>query len=79
MGAYHQARSQDFSLGVRGCVWEVKIQTCRVGGSGGMLPGKILEIWDCLGLHFARFHGGERECRVVKRKSQSQALDLLKI
>ena len=50
----------------------VKIPTCRV-------PGKILEFLDCLGLHFARFHGGERECRIVKRKSQSQALDLLKI
>ena len=24
--------------------------------------GKILEILDCLGQHFARFHGGEREC-----------------
>ena len=53
-------------------VHAVKIPTCRV-------PGKILEILDCLGLHFARFHGGERECRIVKRKSQSQALDLLKI
>ena len=44
-----------------------------------MLPRGILEILDCLGLHFARFHGGERECRVVKRKSQSPAPDLLKI
>ena len=67
-------------MGRGGCVWEVKIQTCRVGGGpGACSPGKILEILDCLGLHFARFHGGERECRVVKRKSQSQALDLLKI
>ena len=49
------------------------------GGPGAWSPGKILEFLDCLGLHFARFHGGERECRVVKRKSQSQALDLLKI
>ena len=49
------------------------------GGSGACPLGKILEILDCLGLHFARFHGGERECRVVKRKSKSQAFDLLKI
>ena len=48
-----------------GGVWAVKIQTCR-GGS-------------CLGLHFARFHGGEREHRAVKGKSHMQALDLLKI
>ena len=26
----------------------------RIGGSGG-----ILEFLDCLGLHFARFHGGD--------------------
>ena len=51
----------------------MKIQTRRG------VPGKILEILECLGLHFARFHGQEREYRVVKRKSQSQALDLLKI
>ena len=25
-----------------------------------MLPGKILETLKCLGLHFARFHGGEK-------------------
>ena len=56
-----------------GCVWAVKIQTRRG------VPGKILEILECLGLHFARFYGQEREYRVVKRKSQSQALDLLKI
>ena len=33
-----------------------------------MLPGKTLEHLDCLGLYFARFHGGEREKlkRVVK-------------
>ena len=54
-----------------------KIQTCR--GVWAVFPGKILEFLDCLGLHFARFHGGERECRVVKRKSQSQVLDLLKM
>ena len=58
--------------------WAVKIQTCR-GVRGHAPPGKILEFLDCLGLHFARFHGGERECRVVKIKSQSQALGLLKI
>ena len=46
---------------------------------GACFPGKTLEFFDCLGLHFARFHGGERECRLVKRKSQLQALDLLKI
>ena len=44
-----QARSQDFS-------WE---------GGGGRVgvcsPGKGLEIADCFGLHFARFHGGEKE------------------
>ena len=35
-----------------------------------MLPGKILEHLDCLGLYFARFHGGEREKlkRVVKEE-----------
>ena len=54
----------------------VKIQTCR---GGACSPGKILEILDCLGLHFARFHGRERECGVIKRKSQSQALALYKI
>ena len=47
-----------------------------------MLSEKFLEILDCLGagLHFARLNGGEREkereCRVVKRKSQSPVLDL---
>ena len=34
------------------------------GGPGACSPGKILEFLDCLGLHFARFHGGERGCRV---------------
>ena len=38
------------------------------GGPGACSPGKILEFLDCLGLHFARFQGGERDCRVVKRK-----------
>ena len=61
-----------------GCVWAVKIKTYR-GVPGTCSPGKILEFLECLGLHFARFHGGERECKVVERKSQSQALDLLKI
>ena len=49
------------------------------GVRGPCSPGKILEFLDCLRLHFARFHGGEREWRLVKRKSRSQALDLLKI
>ena len=49
------------------------------GGPGACSPGKTLEFLDFLRLHFVRFHVGERECRVVKRKSQSQALDLLKI
>ena len=49
------------------------------GGPGACSPGKILEMLDCLGLHFARFYGGEREFRVFKRKSQSQAPDILKI
>ena len=56
----------------------MKIQTCK-GVPGACSPGKILEFLDCLRLHFARFHGGERDRRVVKRKSQSQALDLLQI
>ena len=50
-----------------------------LGGLGACSPGKILEFLDFLGLHFVGFHGGERDCRVVKRKSQLQALDLLKI
>ena len=44
-----------------------------------MLPREILEFLNCLRLHFARFRGGEREGSVVKRKSKSQALDLLKL
>ena len=56
----------------------MKIKTYR-GVPGACSPGKILEFLECLGLHFARFHGGERERKVVERKSQSQALDLLKI
>ena len=34
-----------------------------------VLPRGNFRILDCLGLNFARFHGGERESRVVKRKS----------
>ena len=41
-----------------------KIQTCR----------GVLEILDCLGLHFARSHGGERECIVVKEKVNRKRL-----
>ena len=37
-------------------------------GPGYAPPGKVLEFLDCLGLHFVRFHGGERDCRLVKRK-----------
>ena len=55
--------------------WRYKL----VGGPGACSPGKISEFLDCLGLHFARFHGGERECTVVQRKSKPQELDLLKI
>ena len=34
-----------------------------IGGSGACCAplGKFLEMLDCLGLHFARFHGGQRE------------------
>ena len=36
--------------------------TCKlVGGSEACSPGKILETLKCLGLHFTRFHGRERE------------------
>ena len=31
------------------------------GGPGVCSPGKILETLKCLRLHFARFHGGEKE------------------
>ena len=58
-----------------GCVWTVTTQTCRgVGGRGACSPGKILETLDCLGLHFARFHVGERECRVLEEKGNCQCL-----
>ena len=62
------------------CVRAVNIQTCK--GVRGMLPGKILKILDCLGLHFARFHGGEREkenVELLKEKVNRQCLILLKI
>ena len=36
------------------------MQTSR-GVRGHAPPGKILENLDCLGLYFARFHGGEKE------------------
>ena len=56
-----QARSQDFSWGGGGgCVLKIKIQTCR-GIRGNCSPRKFLETLKCLGLHFTRFHGGERE------------------
>ena len=43
-----------------GCVWAVKMQTV-LGGPGPCSPGKILENLECLGLHFTRFDGGQRE------------------
>ena len=55
-----QARSQDFSLGGRGVRIENE-DTNFYGGSGACSPGKILETLKCLRLHFARFHGGEKE------------------
>ena len=48
------------------------------GGPGAYSLVEILEILDCLGLHFVRFHGRERQketCRIVKKKSQSPTLD----
>ena len=42
-----------------------------------MLPRKILEILDCLRLHFGRFNGGKREKENVeqlKEKVNSQRL-----
>ena len=35
-----------------------------------MLHWKKFENSGCFGQHFARFHGGERECRVVKRRGK---------
>ena len=43
-----------------GYIWAVKIQTV-VGGSGGMLPRENFRNLECLGLHFTRFDGGQRE------------------
>ena len=42
-----------------GCVLKMEIQTTR--GVRVYSPGKILETLKCLRLHFARFHGGEKE------------------
>ena len=47
-----------------GCV--LKMNGYKLVGEGGWVrgacsPGKILETLKCLGLHFTRFHGGERE------------------
>ena len=61
-----QARSQDvfWRGGGGGCVWRVKMQTCGGGGwerSGAMLPRENLRHLDCLGQHFARFHGRQKE------------------
>ena len=61
------------------CVLKLEIHT--YSGVRGMLPRKILETLKCLGLHFARFHCGEREKDNVVDgiKSQSPAFDLSKI
>ena len=45
---------------MEGCVWAVKMQTV-LGGPGACSPGKILENLECLGLHFTRFDGGQRD------------------
>ena len=37
------------------------MQTCGGGGSGAMLSRENLRNLDCLGQHFARFHGGQGE------------------
>ena len=64
-----------------GCVWAVKVQICR--GSGSMPPPR--ENFRNFGLPWTIFRAfswwrkREKECRVVKRKSQSPALDLLKV
>ena len=43
-------------------VWRVKMQTCGgVGEVGAMLPRENLRNLDCLGQHFARFHGRQKE------------------
>ena len=51
-------------MGAEGCVLAMKIQTS--GGPGACSLGKILEILDYLALHFASFHGGEREKEKVE-------------
>ena len=56
------------------CTWAVKVKTSK--GAGPCSLGKTRENLDCLGLHFARFDGGERECRVVKRRSELLMLGL---
>ena len=69
-----EARSQDFSWwgggGVRMGSEDAKLSE----GPGVCAPSKIL---DCLRLHFARFHGGEREKENVeqlKEKVDRQSL-----
>ena len=46
-------------MGGGGCLLKMEIQTTR--GVRVYSPGKILETLKCLRLHFARFHGGEKE------------------
>ena len=46
-----------------------------LGGSWGILPREILENLYCPGLHFTRFHGGEKEYR-VKGRSKSPGYSL---
>ena len=52
-----------FREGVRVGSEDAKLQ----GGLGACSPGKILETLDCLRLHFAHFHGGEREKENVEQ------------
>ena len=54
-----QVRSQDFSWGRGGAYWKRKYKL--VGGPETCSTRKILETLKCLRLHFARFHGGEKE------------------
>ena len=73
-----QARSQDFSWGGGGGGVRVGTEDAQLlGGPGACFPGKILEILDCLRLHFAHFHGGEGEKENVEQLKESQppALD----
>ena len=53
-------------MGGGGCVWALKMHSCR-GVRGHASPEKILEILDCLRLHFARFHVGEGEKENVEQ------------